>query len=147
MALVHPRRVSGPPIIGRAIVIVQLLFPLAVPPVILRIARKGRSPLQLIERDVGSISAQPGIVGQLPPGDRVLFRANPKKSAEGHDRIGDTSADLVTVAEARVRLVDPDRVHELFNVMVHGMLDVDLRSNIAAEARAKIVYELDRREC
>jgi hypothetical protein len=75
-------------------VIVQFLFPLAIPPVILRIARKGRSPLQLIERDVGSISAQLGIVDQLPPGDRVLVRANPKKAAEGHDRIGDTSADL-----------------------------------------------------
>ena len=53
------------------------------------------APLQLLAGDVGTESAEVGVVGQLAPWDRMLLRAHPEEASERHHRIGDPAAELV----------------------------------------------------
>jgi hypothetical protein len=53
-----------------------------------------RRTTRLALRDVSSIAAETGVIGQFAPWNHVLFRAHAKESAKGHHSIGDTTADL-----------------------------------------------------
>src|SRR5688572_22636746 len=61
----------------------------------LAVDEHARSAPELLLRDVGSIAAQPRVVAELVPRNRMLVRAERQKPAEGHDGIGDAAADLL----------------------------------------------------
>src|SRR5689334_19147579 len=68
------RRSSDRPVIRRAPVIVQFALALPIRPLVLvPVAVEARGAAQLLLGDVGPIAAQTGVVGELAPGNGVLF--------------------------------------------------------------------------
>jgi hypothetical protein len=81
-------------------VIVQFLFATSIIPVPVLAARKRRRTTQLALGDVGSISAEAGIVRQFAPWNRVVLRAHAEESTKRHHSISDMAADLFKEADA-----------------------------------------------
>ena len=77
--------------------VVQFLFPIAIVPVPIALARKRRSLAQLILGDVRAIATQICIVGQLAPGDRVRVGPNGEKRDERRDGVNHLAAHLLNL--------------------------------------------------
>src|SRR4029079_14603783 len=64
-------------------------------PVPLGFARIARGALELLHADVGSITAELGIIGKLRPRDGEMVVSHSEKTAETYHRIGYLAAALV----------------------------------------------------
>src|SRR5689334_11183333 len=86
--LIGRRPTASDPAIRQAVVAVDLAPVVRVGRPGRLVTAVGRATLQLLAADIDHVAAEPGVVGEHAPGQRVIALADAEEAAEAHHRVG-----------------------------------------------------------